>query len=136
MDILVQNEQTKLFLAPNGSWTAKRKHALTFLNSFAALQHCLKHELRDVVLLFCYRNPALNFTVAPFADQEPEELTAFNTIQDAVYFQAQSLELKQENRQLRNELDSLIAEGKERRKGRPFLTSFNKLPRSLPKTRT
>jgi hypothetical protein len=135
MDILVQNERSKLFLVANGSWTAKRKHALSFSNSYTALQHCLKNNLRAIVLLFCYRNPALNLTVAPFADQEPLELTAFNTIQDAIYFQAQALELKQENSQLRKELDNLIAGGKERRKGRPFATSFNKLPGSLPKTR-
>jgi hypothetical protein len=124
MDIVIQHEKTKLFLAPNGEWAAKRKQALFFTNTISALQHCLDQDLREIVLVCCYRNSAMDFAIAPFSDVAPAEPNTFSTICDAVYYQAQNLELKMENRHLRKELDSIIAEGKERRKRRAFLSTL------------
>lgn len=124
MDVVVQNEKTKLFLAERGGWTAKRKGAIVFANSIKALQFCLQNKIRGIVLLFSYHNPALDFTIAPFSDQESLEDNMFSAISDAVFHQVRNLELTSENQQLRSELDSLIAEGKERRKKRAFLSPF------------
>jgi hypothetical protein len=118
MDILVQHEKAKLFLAGTNEWTARRECAVNFSTSLEALQYCLEHRLREIVLLFCYQNSKLDFTISPFSEHEPMERTTFSAIHDAVYYRANSLQLKLENRKLRQELNSLIAEGKERRKRR------------------
>lgn len=125
MDIVVQNEKTKLFLAELGEWTGKRKGAMVFSDSIDALQFCLQHKIRDIVLLFSYHNSALDFTIAPFSGQESFEDNMFAATSDAVHHQAGNLELKSENQDLPNELDSLIAEGKERRKRHAFSSPLN-----------
>jgi hypothetical protein len=132
MDIVIQHEKTKLFLAPDAKWVAKRKKAVVFANTVSALQHCLHHDLREVVLLCCYRNSTMDFAIAPFSDVAPAETSTFSTVCDAVYYQAKNLELKLENRHLRKELDSIIAEGKERRKRRAFLSSLGNLTTAPP----
>jgi hypothetical protein len=120
MDILIQNEKTNLFLTAKGRWTARRGSALLFSKSESALRFCLENRLSTVLLFFSYSNPALDFTIAPFSGAPPNETTYRSSIQNSAYLQARSLALQNENRQLRKELDSIIAEGKERRKRRRF----------------
>lgn len=118
MKVIIQDGMNGMFYGKTGRWTRTQKRAMVFSNTASALRHCLNQGNKDVLLWVCFRNAALNFSIAPFQEKEPDKFTSYFALQESVVQQAQHLQLEQENLRLRKELDSIIAEGKERRKAR------------------
>lgn len=116
--VLIQDEHNGMFYGESGRWIRTQKRAMVFTTTAAALRHCVELCNKDVLLWVCFKNSALNFSVAPFKERGHEVFTSYFALQESVVQQAQRLQLEQENLRLRKELDSIIAEGKERRKAR------------------
>jgi hypothetical protein len=128
VQILIQHETGNLFLAGNGEWTAKWQHALSFPSTITALQFCIHHRLRHVLLFVCYQNPELDFTIAPFSEQAAHEPGHSSTLQESFHLRAQNAKLLEENKLLREELNRAVAESRERRQQRPRHLSFRLAP--------
>ena len=58
--IIMQEPTTRLYLAPDGSWTNNCQQARTFEHTYLALLEGMNHYEKTLQVVWCFRDPALN----------------------------------------------------------------------------
>ena len=58
--IIIQEPTTRLYLAPDGTWTNNCQKARTFEHTYLALLEGINYSERALQVVWCFRNPALN----------------------------------------------------------------------------
>lgn len=58
--IIMQEVDTRLYLAPDGSWTHDCQEAKTFDHTYLALLEGLGYSAKKLQVVWCFRNPSLN----------------------------------------------------------------------------
>ena len=56
MNIVIQQVETRQFLADDGDWVADPHDALTFSDTRHAMQYCRRHALEKVRLVVFFKN--------------------------------------------------------------------------------
>jgi hypothetical protein len=118
MNVLIQNESTGEYYGAEGQWVDGEKHAQIFNSTTAALHYCLERDCRDILLVVRFGNSSLNFEIAPFKGEPAGKATSYSAFAKVVVESARNLILRKQARKLWREIDSIINEGKERRKAR------------------
>lgn len=54
--VLVQNSRTRYFLKKDGQWTNSCSEAAVFLSSRTAIEFCLQKKVKDVELVYRFKN--------------------------------------------------------------------------------
>lgn len=116
MNVVIQHTETKLYLAPNGSWVKLNADPAQFANAVEAISFCIHRGQRLVRLV---NNPGeldLERYLYPFGD-DPAVKAERKKLRRSL---KESRRLKQQKRTLLAHIDMLQAETKERRKQLPF----------------
>ncbi|HTL55218.1 MAG TPA: hypothetical protein VL361_06035 [Candidatus Limnocylindrales bacterium] len=58
--IIMQEVNTCLYLAPNGSWTANCQAAKTYEHTYQALLEGMRYGDKVLQVVWCFRNPSMN----------------------------------------------------------------------------
>ena len=58
--IIMQEVNTCLYLAPDGSWTANCQDAKTYERTYQALLEGIGYSDRVLQVVWCFRNPSIN----------------------------------------------------------------------------
>ena len=58
--IIMQEPTTRLYLAPDGSWTNNCQQARTFEHTYLALLEGMNHCEKTLQVVWCFRDPSLN----------------------------------------------------------------------------
>jgi hypothetical protein len=58
--IIMQEVATRLYLAPDGSWTRNCQEAKTFEHTYLALLEGLRYSGKKLQVVWCFRDPSLN----------------------------------------------------------------------------
>jgi hypothetical protein len=117
MNVLIQNQSTGMYYGGKGQWVSAEKHAQVFNSTTAALHYCLERESRDIVLVVRFLNSALNFTIAPFTEDLPQNAGCYSAFAKVVVENARQIVLAKKALELWRELDGIISVIKEKRKG-------------------
>jgi hypothetical protein len=116
MRILIQNESLGLFWGASGAWVGKNRKLKEFRNAIEALRFCVDRNLKEVRLLFAFRQSSLNFFVAPFSKEHIPEFASRPDFRNSVLQMARNLAIQKENLELRRDLEAIIEERKVRRR--------------------
>src|SRR4051794_9789597 len=116
MRILIQNESLGLFWGTSGEWVGKKRRLKEFRSAVEALRFCVQRNLKDVRLLFAFRQASLNFFVAPFSNGQTPEFASRPDFRNSVLQMARNLAIQKENLELRRDLEAIIEERKVRRR--------------------
>ena len=65
MDVLIQQISSGFFLKDDHGWTERKEHAQRFLKCIHAIDHCICHDLKDVRLVYAFKEPNLKSIVFP-----------------------------------------------------------------------
>lgn len=58
--VIMQEVETRLYLAADGSWTHNCQQARTFEHTYLALLEGLRYSAKNLQVVWCFRNPSLN----------------------------------------------------------------------------
>jgi hypothetical protein len=115
MKLIVQQRQRRLYLRQNGQWTAIRSKAAEFNTVVEAIMFCIHCQARDIRLVG--RNEAgVEIYMYPFGG-DPMVKRELKVLRKSI---KESHRLKAERRAIQARIDSLMAEGKEKKKQIPF----------------
>jgi len=115
MNVLVQNLDSRLYLASKGGWVKLDQRPLVFANAVEAISFCIQRSFRMIRLVNNAGSHGETY-LYPFGDDPLAKAERKNLRK----FLAESRRLKQQKRVLMARMDMLQAEAKERRKGVPF----------------
>ena len=115
MNVLVQNLDSRLYLAPKGGWVKLGQRPLVFANAVEAISFCIQRSFRMIRLVNNAGSHGETY-LYPFGD-DPLVKAERKKLRKLL---AESRRLKQQKRVLMARMDMLQAEAKERRKGVPF----------------
>jgi len=115
MNVLVQNLDSRLYLAPKGGWVKLDQRPLVFANAVEAISFCIQRSFRMIRLVNNAGSHGETY-LYPFGD-DPLVKAERKKLRKLL---AESRRLKQQKRVLMARMDMLQAEAKERRKGVPF----------------
>jgi len=114
--VLVQNLESRLYLAPKGGWVKLNQRPLVFANAVEAISFCIHRSVRMIRLVSNGGCQGKESYLYPFGD-DPLVKAERKKLSKLL---AESRRLKQQKRILMARMDILHAETKERRKEVPF----------------
>ena len=115
MNVLVQNLDSRLYLASKGGWVQLDQRPLVFANAVEAISFCIQRSFRMIRLVNNAGSHGETY-LYPFGD-DPLVKAERKKLRKLL---AESRRLKQQKRVLMARMDMLQAEAKERRRGVPF----------------
>jgi hypothetical protein len=115
MKLIVQQRQRRMYLRQNGQWTAIRSKAAEFNTVVEAIMFSIHCRARDIRL--AGRNEAgVEIYIYPFGG-DPVVKRELKMLRRSI---KESHRLKAERRVIQGQIDSLMAEEKEKKKQIPF----------------